>query len=147
MIVVTLLVYQQKVPANSPLPYIIYLVYAVGIAWTLMAYVQSENYTGKFGDIFSQGFRCFIIVALIMVVFTVIFNRLHPEFAEDAAVAYKEALLKEKSKTPAEVDAMVESAKKGYMTAVISTSIFGYLITGVIFTTIGAGLLTLLKKK
>ncbi|MFD2921792.1 DUF4199 family protein [Terrimonas rubra] len=147
MIIATLIIYQQKVPANSPLPYIIYFLYAAGIAWTLMTFAASEQYTGRFGDTFSQGFRCFIIVTLVMVIFTGVFNQLHPEFAEQSAAAYKEALIKEKNKTPAEIDTMVASAKKGYLTAVVSSSIFGYLITGAIFTTIGTGLLTLLKKK
>jgi len=147
MIIATLLIYQQKVPSGSPLPYIIYVLYAAGIAWSLMAFAASENYTGKFGDFFAHGFRCFIIVTLVMVIFTGVFNQLHPEFAEQGAIAYKEALIKEKNKTPAEIETMVANAKKGYLTAVISSSIFGYLITGAIFTTIGSGLLTLLKKK
>lgn len=147
MIIATLIVYQQKVAANSPLPYIIYVLYAGGIAWSLWAFATSEQYTGKFADTFTQGFKCFIIVTLVMVIFTGIFNQLHPEFADQSATAYREALIKEKGKTPAEIDTMVASAKKGYLTAVVSSAIFGYLIIGAIFTTLGTGLLTLLKKK
>ncbi len=147
MVIAALVIYQQKLPANSALPYIIYILYAAGIAWTLWSFSTSEDYTGKFGDTFTQGFKCFIIVTLVMVIFTGIFNQLHPEFAEESAKAYKEALIKEKNKMPAEIDTMVANAKKGYLTAVISSSIFGYLITGAIFTTIGTSLLTLLKRK
>lgn len=143
----TLVYFYSKVPSNSPLQYVLYLVYAAGIAWTVIAYSRSEKYTGKFGDIFGQGFRCFIIITLLMTVFGGTFTTLHPEFAEQDAKLYKEYLDKEeKDKTPQEKDEMVANYKKYYTTRVVQGSIFGYLIPGVVFTLAGAGLLILKKK-
>lgn len=146
ILLVTLALYYSKTPANSPMNYIVYAIYAGGIAWTLYDYANSAAYTGKFGDAFSQGFRCFIIVTLIMVTFTGIFSSMHPEIAEEAATYYRADLVKEGNKTPVEIEEMVTKAKKQFTTGNISMAIFGYLITGALFTAAGAGLLIMRRK-
>jgi Protein of unknown function (DUF4199) len=132
---------------NEGWSYIIYAIYAAGVIWTLIDYSKSEAYTGKFGAIFAQGFRCFVVVTLIMVAFTFIYSMQHPEYAEKSAIIYKEELVKrEKNRTPAEIDKEVATFKKGYTTAIVSTSIFGYLVLGVFFTAAGAGILLMRRK-
>jgi hypothetical protein len=132
MIGIALGIYYADLPADSAIQYLIYAVYAVGILWTLTAYRRSAAFSGKFGDLFSQGFRCFIVVMIIMVAFTFVFSKLHPEFAEESAKAYKEALLKEKvkDKTPSEMDDEVSRYKNRYTTVLVYGAIFGYLIIG-----------------
>lgn len=140
LVAFSLILFSSKT-ANSKLNYLIYVLYALGIAWTLISYSRSAAFTGKFADLFGQGFRCFIIVTLIMVAFTTIFSMQHPEFAEEAANYYKADLLKEGNKTPAEIEKLAEQAKKQYTTSIVSLTIFGYLITGSIFTAAGSALL------
>ena len=72
--------------------FIIYAIYAAGIGWTLYSYSHSENYTGKFSSIFGQGFRCFVIVTLIMVIFTGVYSKMHPELAEESSKYFREEL-------------------------------------------------------
>ncbi|TXJ26614.1 MAG: DUF4199 domain-containing protein [Chitinophagaceae bacterium] len=147
LLVFALIMYFTKQTAESNLHYVNYALYAGGVFWTLFAYSRSEAYTGKFGDIFGQGFRCFVVVTLIMVSFTGIFSKMHPEFADEAAVAYKEYLLKnEKDRTPAEIEEKVELSKKQYTTGLVSTAIFGYLVMGTIFTAAGAGILLIRRQ-
>ncbi|MBI5857102.1 MAG: DUF4199 domain-containing protein [Sphingobacteriales bacterium] len=132
MIGVGLGLYYSNQPSDSIFQYLMYGIYAAGILWTLIAYRRSAACTGKFGDLFNQGFRCFIVVMIIMVTFTFVFSKMHPEFAEESAKAYKEALLKEKTKdkTPAEIDDEVSSYKNRYTTVLVYGAIFGYLIIG-----------------
>lgn len=146
MVIITLLLYYFEIPVESNLHYAVYILYAAGIAWALIGYSRSVSYTGKFSDIFGQGFRCFIVVTLIMVAFTSIFSMQHPEFAEKAANYYKEDLIKEKNKTPAEIEKLVAGAKKQYTTSLVSLTIFGYLITGAIITAAGSALLLMRRK-
>ena len=121
-----------------------YVLYAAGIIWTLIEHSQMAQFTGKFQELFVQGFRCFIIVTLIMIVFTAVFSMTHPEMAEERAVIYREYMVKEeKSKTPAEIDQAVANYKKHYTAQLVSFSIFGYLIIGAIFTLAGAGFIML----
>lgn len=144
MISISLGVYYADLPASSPIQYIIYAAYGLGIIWTLFAYRRSASFTGKFGDLFGQGFRCFIVVILMMVSFTYIFSKMHPEFAEESASAYKEALLKEKKKdqTPAEMDQLVSKYQSSFTTILVFGSIFGYLIIGAGVTAAASALLT-----
>ncbi|MEO5564529.1 MAG: hypothetical protein ABIR18_13870, partial [Chitinophagaceae bacterium] len=103
--------------------------------------------TGKFSELFGQGFRCFMIVTLLMVVSSAIFVYTHPkEFVEPAALGYREALVKEKNTFPAKIDAEVAKYRKQFLTRYISGSSFGYLFSGAIFTATAAGLIVLRRK-
>lgn len=147
MLVTTLCLYYSKVPVTSGWQYIVFVFYGAGIMWTLLAYHYSPAYNGRFGSIFGQGFRCFIIITLVMVVFTGIFSASHPEFAEEDAKYYKEYLVKEGNKLPAEIETEVAKARKSYTQRNISRATFGYLITGAIFTAAGTGLILLMRRK
>lgn len=137
MIGLALAFFYGGLAADSPLQFLIYLVYGLGITWTIRSFRQSEKFTGLFWDNFNQGFRCFIVVTLLMVAFTALFSKLHPEFAEQTAKLYKEQLIKEAtSKTPAEIEAAVSSYKNGYTTMIVYSSIFGYLIIGAAVTAV-----------
>jgi len=146
MVIVSLVLYYSEIPVESNLHYAIYILYAIGIGWALISYSRSAFFTGKFVDLFGQGFRCFIVVTLMMVAFTAIFSMQHPEFAEEAANYYKEDLIKEKNKTPEEIEKLVANAKKQYTTGLVSLTIFGYLITGAVFTAAGSALLLMRRK-
>lgn len=144
MLTLFLIAYYSNVSSYSPLQYAIYGIYGLGIIWTLLAYRRSGSFTGKFGDLFSQGFRCFIVVTLIMVVFTFVFSRMNPEIAEKNAEAYSKELQKNPPKDmfPADIEKEVANAKKNYNTVVLYGAIFGYLIIGAGVTAVVAGLLT-----
>ena len=143
MIAIALITYYSGLPANSPFQYLIYAVYALGITWTVIAYRKSKSFTGKFGGLFNQGFKCFIVVTLLIVAFTGIFSKMHPEFAEESAKLYKEELvLNAKDKTPSDIEEDVARYKKGYTLALIYGSIFGYLIIGAVVTAASSLLLT-----
>jgi hypothetical protein len=141
MIAVSLLLNITGKAAGTTNQYLFYVLYAAGIAWTLLAYSRSPNYKPTFGSIFNQGFRCFIIVSLVTVIFTGIYSSIHPEIAEQAAVAYRADLVKEGNRTPAQIDEMVKTAKDRFVTGNVSLAAFGTLITGALFTAAGAGLL------
>src|SRR5262245_34165762 len=81
MLGLTLYIYYRK-ESDSPLSYLLYAIYAAGILWALIEHHKFINSDAKFGELFGQGFRCFIVITLIMVTFTGIFTAAHPEFAE-----------------------------------------------------------------
>jgi Protein of unknown function (DUF4199) len=132
------------IPEKSPLHWLVYAIYALGICWTLISWRNSSSFTGKFGDGFNTGFKCFIVATLLMVVYTFTFNKMHPEFAKESAKLYKEQQLaiKDNSKTPDEIDADTVRYKNGYAMAVVYGTIFGYLIIGAAVTAAASALLT-----
>ncbi len=142
MVIIFLAVIYLNVPETSPVGYMIYIAYAAGIAWTLIDYKRSEAYTGKFADLFGQGFRCFIVTILLMAAFTYIFYAyLRPDFAELAGENYRADLIKDKNTLPGTIDELVTKAKKQYATGMVYFTIFGYLIIGTITTAAGSALL------
>ena len=142
MIAAFLGIYYAGKDADTRLQYLVYILYALGIAWTVIAWRQSSSFTGKFGDIFSQGFKCFIVVTLVIALFYGIFNYLHPEFRDEAAAAYQEQLVKQKDKLPPDIESEVATYKKQYTLRLVSSAIFGYLIIGAGVTAVLSVLLT-----
>lgn len=134
MIALSLIFFYSGQPFDSPLQYVIYIVYAGGIIWAVYEFSKSEENTNKFAAFFLQGFKCFIVVTLLMVVFTFVFNKLHPEFKEEMVKAYNEELVKKGNSTPAEILSNIEKAKDFYLTMLISGAIFGYLMIGAVIT-------------
>ncbi len=146
MIIVSLAFYFSKLPGDSYLQYLVYILYAAGIAWAVIDYSRSSECTGKFVDYFSTGFKCFIVVTLLMVVFTFIMFKMHPEYATEAANQYRISLQNEKTHTPAEIEEKVAIVKKQFVTYYVSTAIFGYLIFGAIVTAVTTGVLLTRRK-
>jgi hypothetical protein len=146
MLAISLILYYAEVSATSRWMYIVYAIYAAGILWTLIDYSRTIAYKGKFGELFSQGFRCFIVVTLIWVTFTSIFSNMHPEIKEESAKYYRENLVKDKNKTPKEIEDEVARYKKQFTTVLVATTIFGYLVLGSVFTVAGAVLLLVRRK-
>jgi len=142
MIAAFLVLFYYDKEAETRLQYGVYAIYALGIVWAVIAYRKSASFTGKFGDIFSQGFRCFIIVTLSMALFYAIFNYQHPEFAEETAKAYQEQLVKDNQKTPTEIESEIATFKKQYTLKLVSGAIFGYLIIGAAVTAVMSFLLS-----
>jgi hypothetical protein len=148
MISAALMMYYTNQPAGSPLQYLTYILYAGGIMWTLLEYSRSPAYKGKFGELFGQGFRCFIVVTLAMVIFTAVFTIMHPEMAEESAGLFREDLVKRGDRLPKQIDQEVKTYKDQFVTRLVSIMVFGYLIMGAIFTVAAsAGVLLLTRRK
>ena len=126
---------------NSNLVYSVNVAYAAGIIWTIISFARANPGERTFSKLFNQGFRCFIIVTLIMVVYTAIVFNLHPEWADQAAEQYAKGLLNEVDRNPEERKRMVEEAKKGFVVSNIAQAIFGYLISGAVIAAVVSGLL------
>jgi len=146
MIALVLMIYYAGDTADPNIQYGVYAIYGAGLVWTLLSYRKSDHFTGSFASVFNQGFRCFIVVTLVVVAFTGIFSNMHPEFAEQSSLAYKQQLVALNEKTPLEIDREVSNYKKQFTLRLVSVSIFGYLIIGAGVTAITAVLLTRRRK-
>ena len=143
MMVISWVGYNNTVLTPSTTQLLVYLVFALSISITLWLRRKPEF---KFGDYFQMGFRHFILITLVMAVFTYAFAYFHPELREESAKAFQALLEKEQNKTPAEIEQDVKLYREGYNTALISRSIFGYLMAGALASVISSLGLTLQKK-
>jgi 4-hydroxybenzoate polyprenyltransferase len=145
MIALTLALFYARQPFDSPAQYLVYLLYAAGIIWTLYDFSKSEENNNKFATFFLQGFKCFMVITLLMVIFTYVFNKMHPEFKDEMAKAYREELVKKGNSTPAEIADNIKKMNQYYLTMLISGAIFGYLLIGGAIT--AAASLLFMKRK
>lgn len=136
MIGATLLIDKYRHEVDPRIQYLVYAIYSAGIIWTLLPI------TGSFGELFGQGFRCFIVVTIIMVGFTFVFVKMHPELAEQESASTIEYYQQKGDKTPMEIEEIGKKAKKQYPIAVVSLSIFRYLIIGAALTAGTSAVLT-----
>ncbi len=141
MILVSVIIFYTKGNFENKLQYITYSIYVAGIVWTLVEFSRSQNNTHKFGAYFSQGFKCFIVVTLLMVVFTVAFLLLQPQLKDEMAVFYKAELVKNGNYTLPEIEEKIKIAKKSFIPSLVMGAIFGYLVIGAMVTAITAGFL------
>ena len=141
MIAMSFLIYYLKGNFDNKLQYITYTIYLLGIVWAVYDFSKLTTVDTKFGSYFSAGFKCFIVVTLLMVLFTIVFLWMHPEMKDQMAVTVKEALIKEGNKTPKEIEDAVIMAKKSFMPALIMAAVFSYLAIGALITAIASAVL------
>lgn len=148
MIAAGLILFYQKVDPYSPLNFISYFLFGLGIVWALFPYSKQQQAPVSFGFLFNQGFRCFIVVTLIMALYTYVFYKGNEQLINEKAALTRTELLKtEKNRTPQEIDTMIESGKKNFAIMATSVTIFQYLLIGAVVTAATAGILSLQKKK
>ena len=138
MVLVSAIIFYTKGNFQNKLQYITYSIYVAGIVWTLFEYSRQEHTPQKFGTYFSTGFKCFIVVTLMMVIFTGAFLLMQPQLKEEMAEFYKAELVKKGDYTPAEIAERVEMAKKSFFPSMIMAAIFGYLVIGALVTAIAS---------
>jgi hypothetical protein len=130
--------FQLKNPENSWTRYSMFIVYAIGIGWTLWVTKKDVNNPGNFKSLFQQGFRHFAITSLIMVGFMIGILLKNPEWASEEAAYQRTLLIETKKYTPAQIEEIVAQVEKQYAVRYISATVFGYLFMGAVFTAAGS---------
>jgi len=143
MMAISWLGFLNDIPNPTTAQLLVYGFYALS-TWFLLFFNRSESQAFK--DFFQIGFRHFIFVTLLMALFSYIFIQLHPNLIEDSAKQLRLAIQASNNRTPAEIERDVKLFIEGYPTAMVSRTIFGYLVVGSLVTAISSFLLTLQKK-
>lgn len=146
MILVSIVIFYMKENFENKLQYITYSVYVAGLIWALVDYSKRPDTEHKFGKYFSQGFKCFIVVTLLMVIFTAVFLFSHPLLRDEMGSVYRTDLLKTGNYTMPEIDEKIMMAKKSFFPAMLMAAIFGYLAIGAMVTAIASGFLIQKRK-
>jgi len=134
--------YVLKLPVNQKEQYLLFTVYVAGIAWSLFSYKQASAGAKNFKSYFSTGFKTFIVVTLLMVLYTFIFFKFNTEY-RDAGIAQNNVLLlKEGNHTAAEIESNAKQLKQIFMPVMVGIATFKYLILGALVTAIGSGVLS-----
>jgi NADH:ubiquinone oxidoreductase subunit 6 (subunit J) len=140
MVGISVIIYLLKKDFDNPLQYIVYASYVAGIIWTLFTF-KKETGEASFKQYFSEGFKCFIMVTLLMVLFTLVFILTHPELKEKMAEMTRSELAKSKNMMPSDIEERVAMAKKAFLPGFLMIAVFSYLVIGSLVTLIAAGFL------
>ena len=135
-----------KNPVESSFQFVVYILFLLGIIWSMVAY--SKQSTGKlpFKDYFLTGFKTFIVVTLMMTLFTYIYFNAHPEFRDSKIDENSRLLIAQGDHLPKEIEENTKQLKKMFMPMMLSAAVFRYLILGAIISAITAGFLNNSKK-
>jgi len=148
MIAVMLIIfYKLNQQPNSILQFSSFLIiYIGGILWSMLTFNRTVQPQTKLSEYFSNGFKTFVVVTLIMTLYTFIFYKLNPGI-RDAQIAFNTQLLEQQhTHTQQEIDMNAAQFKSIFMTVTISTTIFIYLLLGSIITLLSSVILKQLKK-
>lgn len=137
-----LLFYQFNFPENGKNQYFIYALYGIGIIMGLVLYKQNDAGDKTFKDYFSEGFKVFVVVTLIMALYTFIFYKMNPQILENALVEINTYNAKDADKTPAEVTANAEKLRGIFIPMMIATTTIKNLILGALITIVAGGFLS-----
>ncbi len=146
MVAVAVAFYFNKIDETSPLNYLGYVIFGLGIVWSITSFVKQTRST-QFKDLFQQGFRCVLAATLVLALYTFIYFKLN-ETEIDAVVqqAKQERLRTAKDRTPAEIETEAQQTRKYYIPFQLSILVFSNLFTGVIVTMATSGALYLRNK-
>ena len=139
MIAVSFAIYYAKGGFDNYLQYIVYSIYVAGILWTLFIFKKKTGNQANFKEYFSEGFKCFIVVTLLMVLFTLVFILMHPELKEQMAVMMRADYAGEKNMTPVDIEDKIASAKKFFLPGYLMGAVLSYLVIGALISVVAAG--------
>jgi len=134
--------YVLKLPFNQKDQYVIFSVYIAGIVWSLFSYKQTSTEDKNFKSYFSTGFKTFIVVTLLMVLYTFIFLKFNTTYRDTGIAENNAMLLKEGNHTPAEIAGNAVQLKQLFMPVMVAITTFKYLILGSLVTAITSGFLS-----
>jgi hypothetical protein len=134
--------YVLKLPVESNFQLAVYLIFSAGIVWSLINSFIFDADKKSFKDYFSVGFKTFVIVALLMAVYTYIFFSIHTDFRDAKIAENNQLILKEGNHLPQEIEENAKQLKKLFLPIMVSSAVFRYLIVGALVSAVGAGFLS-----
>ncbi len=109
-----------------------------GIVLSIFIYKKTQQGPIGFLDLFQSGFRHFIAATLVMVMFTYINQKQHPEYAKQVALEQRVQLANTGKYTLAQLNEMTKEAEKQFITVAIYGTVFRYLILGAVFAAVSS---------
>lgn len=139
LIVLGLTTYFLDMSDNKGLQWVGYIIFFIGIIWSVNSYGKQIDYNSTFGNYFSHGFKTTAMVTLIMVAFMVLVLYLFPDMKEKSMEAARKGMVENKM-TEEQITQAMGFTKKFFMVFAIGGALVFYLFVGAIASLIGAGI-------
>jgi multisubunit Na+/H+ antiporter MnhB subunit len=143
MVLVSLLMfYQFHLPDTASIKYYIcFSIYAIGIIVSLLSF-KKNNVDKDFKDYFSEGFKTFVVVCLIMTIFIWIFYKMNPQIFDETIKEINKINSLDTNRTKQEVIENGEKIRNIRIPMTVAINTMMYMVIGALVTLIGAGFLS-----
>jgi uncharacterized membrane protein YciS (DUF1049 family) len=126
--------------ANQSLSWLTYLILIIGVIYFVIAYGKANNDNVTFGNLFAYGFKVTAVVAILFIVFEILFNLLFPEFREKMYDLMRQKFAEQGKLSEDQINTAIEMTKKFFMIGLIAGSAIFFSLFGVIAGLIGAAM-------
>jgi hypothetical protein len=145
ILLLSALAYWIKGDFDNNIVLIAYLVYAIGIAWTMIGFHRQNSASG-FKAYFQQGFKTYIVVTLIMVCATWLFIRFNPAIRDNMVEFQRQQMLASKEIAAADIEPQLATYRKFILPGYTMAAVLSYLGIGTLLSLLGAVFLNQLNK-
>jgi Protein of unknown function (DUF4199) len=143
MVLVSLLMYYQfHYPDTGTVKYVCFSIYTVGIIISLLNFRNNDGEGKEFTNYFSEGFKTFVVVTLIMAVFTFVFYKMNPQIFEKTIEEINKINALDPNKTPQEVIENGNKIRNIRLPMTVAINTIMYMLMGALVSLIGAGFLS-----
>lgn len=137
MIIVSLfLFYGMKLEHDDPSQLVVIGIFIIGVIWSLVSFHRSATGPLTFKNYFSEGFKTFIVMTLMIVLYKGFFYHFNPQILEGIIAENEKIVLKEGNYTLAEVKNNSEQLRKIFMPMTLSLTTVTYLVFGAVTSVI-----------
>lgn len=142
IVVSLLLFYVFHLPENGKSQYVILVTFIIGMLWTMVDFHTKQKNNPRFKEYFSEGFKAFIVVTLLMVVYAFIFYKLNPQIMEKGIEENNILIAKQGSRTPAEIIENANKLRSIFIPMMLFITTMKFLILGTLITVVSAGFMS-----
>ena len=124
------LYYIMHFPVNSYINLAVMGLFVVGLVWSLTAFKFSPGENKSIKDYFSEGFKTFIVATLLIVVYTVVFNKMNPQILDERLKENERLAALQGDHTPMDIENNTKQIRNNFTAMTIATTTIPYLILG-----------------
>lgn len=133
-------------PVQNQYQYLIFTTYTLGIIWSVFTFSRTVVAGTKFKEYFAEGFKTFIVVTLLMVIYTIVFYKLNPQLIENEIALNNQLAIKEGNHTPMEIEANAKQMRSIFITMTTAIVTIMYLFLGALISAVTTGVIMQMKK-
>ena len=141
MVIIGLTLYLTGLAFKSnSMQYVSQIPFLIGIVLNAIAFSKANDGFVTFGNVFGSCFKMAMIVAIVMVGWSIICIFLLPEMKTKAMEMARENMVKNSKVTDEQIDMSLNIMSKYWNVIMLAGAVFGTLLYGAIFSLIGGAI-------
>jgi hypothetical protein len=138
VIAALLLFYGLKLPPQGYNQFVVLVIYVLGLLWSMISLKLNSPEAEGFKVYFTEGFKTFIVVTLVMVVYVFIFYKLNPQILNGVIEENNKLVVAGENHTPAEILENNRKIRDIFVPMTLAINTIKYLLIGAFVSVLGA---------